>query len=115
MEDARPPIEVTPEAAEQFGLRLEKRGTPEAMIRLGVRGGGCTGLSYEIIFEDVVERKGDTSWQVANVSFIVDKKSLIYLRGTQVVWLKSLMWTGFKFINPREISRCGCGESFSVA
>lgn len=108
------PLDVTPQAAEQFKLRLEKRGTPEAGIRFGVRGGSCSGLAYQIIFEDNPPRETDEKWTQDGVLFMIDKKSLIYLRGTQVVWKKTLMWTGFDFRNPQEATRCGCGESFSI-
>lgn len=107
-------IEVTPEAVEAVRRALERRGTPEAALRFGVRGGGCTGFSYVIEYDDAPPRETDITWEIDGIRFIVDPKSLIYLRGSVVAWKKSLMWTGFDIRNPQEASRCGCGESFSV-
>ena len=107
-------IEVTPEAAQEVKKKLKLRGTPDSALRLGVRGGGCTGFAYVIAYEDDPPRDRDIVWEVEGVRFIVDPKSLIYLRGSVLTWSKSLMWTGLRIENPQEASKCGCGESFSV-
>lgn len=100
--------------------QLEKRGTPGGTIRVGIRGGGCSGFSYVIEFDDEPARKGDLVLVFeeqgrSTVHVRCDKKSLVYLAGTVLDWEKTLMFQGFKFKNPREATRCGCGHSFTVA
>jgi len=105
---------VTPEAASAAKLKLTNRGTPEAMIRLGVKGGACSGFSYIIEFEDREPSPRDVLITQGTVTFVIDKKSLSMLVGTQLTWKKTLMHEGFDFENPNESSRCGCGLSFSL-
>lgn len=107
-------IQIT-EGAARFGRqKLETRGTPEAAIRLGIKGGGCSGFSYVIQFEDGEPRTRDYAYEVDGVRFVVDKKSLVYLGGSVFDYEKTLMFQGFKFRNPNEASSCGCGHSFTV-
>jgi iron-sulfur cluster assembly protein len=94
--------------------RLEARGTPGAAIRLGVKGGGCSGFSYVIEFSDDPPRERDVVQEFDGVKFYVDKKSLIYLAGSVLDYEKTVMFQGFKFKNPQEASKCGCGHSFTV-
>ena len=94
--------------------RLAQRGTPEAAIRLGVRGGGCSGFSYVIEFADDAPRDRDLVFVADGVRFFVDKKSIVYLAGSVLDFEKTLVFQGFKFKNPQEASRCGCGHSFHV-
>lgn len=107
------PLDVTIEALNAFKTKLQFRNTPETMIRFGVRGGACSGYSYAIEFDDNDLRTGDISWQADGVNFVIDKKSMLYLTGSRVVWKQSLLQTGFDFENPHEASRCGCGGSFA--
>ncbi|MFO0756775.1 MAG: iron-sulfur cluster assembly accessory protein [Byssovorax sp.] len=112
-------IAVSPQAVEAIRMQLKKRGTPEGAIRVGIRGGGCSGFSYVIEFEDSPPRTGDLVLEFAEpdkatVRVICDKKSIIYLGGSVLDWEKTLMYQGFKFKNPQEASRCGCGHSFTV-
>lgn len=112
-------IAVTPAAVEGMRKQLEKRGTPNAAIRIGVRGGGCSGFSYAIEFDDDEPRKGDFVLEFeeegkAKVRVFCDKKSILYLGGSVLDWEKTMMFQGFKFKNPHEVSRCGCGHSFTV-
>ncbi len=103
------------EGAAQFARqKLTTRGTPDAAVRLGIKGGGCSGFSYVIEFSDDPPRERDTVYEVAGVKFYVDKKSLVYLAGSLLDYEKTLMFQGFKFKNPQEASRCGCGHSFTV-
>ena len=100
--------------------QLEKRSTPGSAIRVGIRGGGCSGFSYVIEFDDAAPRQGDFVLEYpeegkSTVHVHCDKKSLIYLAGTVLDWEKTLMFQGFKFRNPQEASSCGCGHSFTVA
>jgi iron-sulfur cluster assembly protein len=113
-------VSCTALAVTKMREQLAKRGTPDAAIRLGIRGGGCSGFSYVIEFDDDAPRKGDLVLEysepdLATVRVRCDKKSLVYLAGTVLDWEKTLMFTGFKFKNPQEATRCGCGHSFTVA
>jgi iron-sulfur cluster assembly protein len=107
-------LTITAAAAKAARAQLDKRGSAEAMIRLGIRGGGCSGFSYVIEFEDKAPRERDRVFEQDGVRFVVDKKSLLYLAGTVLDWEKTLMQQGFKFRNPNEKSSCGCGHSFQV-
>ena len=107
-------VSVTPAALAYAKQKLASRGTPEAAIRLGVRGGGCAGYSYAIEFADDPPRERDRVFEFDGVRVYVDPKSLIYLAGTTLDWEQTLMYQGFKFKNPHEAQSCGCGHSFSV-
>jgi iron-sulfur cluster assembly protein len=112
-------IDVSPKAVLAVARQLKKRGTPEASLRVGLRGGGCSGFTYVIEFHDGPPRARD---QVLDfkaedgtpVRVVVDPKSLLYLSGTELEWEQTLMQQGFKFKNPNEKTGCGCGHSFSV-
>jgi iron-sulfur cluster assembly protein len=105
---------VTPKAVEMAKKQLAKRGTPESAIRVGLRGGGCSGFTYVIEYADDAPRERDRVFEYDGVKFFVDPKSLIYLAGTVLDWEQTLMRQGFKFRNPQEAAGCGCGHSFSV-
>jgi iron-sulfur cluster assembly protein len=112
-------LTVTPAAVDAMRGQLAKRGTPDAAIRVGIRGGGCSGFSYVIEFDDNPPRPQDLVLQFddpgqATVRVYCDKKSIIYLAGSALDWEKKLMYQGFKFLNPQEATRCGCGHSFTV-
>lgn len=94
--------------------KLAQRGTPDAAVRLGIKGGGCSGFSYVIQFDDEPPRERDSVFEVGGVRFYVDKKSLVYLAGSTLDYEKTLMFQGFKFRNPNEAASCGCGHSFTV-
>ncbi len=105
---------ITLAAAEYARTKLEKRETLAAAVRLGIKGGGCSGFSYVIQFDDDAPKARDYAYEVDNIRFIVDKKSLVYLAGSALDYEKTLMFQGFKFKNPNEASSCGCGHSFTV-
>lgn len=110
---------VSPTAARKIRESLIKRKTPKASLRVGVRGGGCSGFSYVIEFADDPPREGrDLVYMVpvddGEVRVICDRKSIIYLSGTTLEWEKTLKWEGFKFVNPNATGTCGCNESFSI-
>ena len=107
-------IIITDKAVEFAKQKLATRGTPDAAIRLGIKGGGCSGFSYVIQFEDDPPRERDRVYEADGVRFIVDKKSLIYLAGSALDYERTLMFQGFKFRNPNEATSCGCGHSFTV-
>jgi iron-sulfur cluster assembly protein len=106
-------IELTPKAVEMARKALVKRGTPEAALRVGVRGGGCSGASYVIEFADKI-RGRDLVFEFDGVKVVTDPKSLVYLRGSVLDYEVKLMQHGFKFINPNERASCGCGTSFGI-
>ncbi len=107
-------LSVSKTAAEQVKLQLQKRGTPDSYLRLGIRGGGCSGFTYVLQFEDDPPRDRDIVFEEHDIKIVVDKKSLIYLNGSTLDWEKGILKQGFKFINPNEKTSCGCGLSFSV-
>jgi iron-sulfur cluster assembly protein len=116
---AKTTIGVSPKAVDAIRVALHKRGTPDAALRVGVKGGGCSGFSYAIEFSDDPPRKGDTVLEFteegkSTVRVFCDKKSILYLGGSILDYEKTLMYQGFKFKNPHEASRCGCGHSFTV-
>ena len=82
-------------------------------LRVGVRGGGCSGLSYLIEFAEAPE-KGDYIWENKGVKLFCDRKSYLYLVGTELDYKESLMESGFEFYNPNSRKSCGCGESFTI-
>ena len=112
-------VSVTPQAVDAIARQMKKRGTPGAALRLGIRGGGCSGFSYVIEFHDGAAHARDrvfdyTASDGTPVRVVIDPKSLLYLNGTVLEWEQTLMRQGFKFANPNEKSGCGCGHSFSV-
>lgn len=104
-------IGITLDAAEEIRRQRDKRGKPDAAIRVGLRGGGCTGFSYVFEWHDGPPRSTDKLIEAHGVKVVVDPKSLIYLRGTELDFVKSMMGHGFKFNNPNTKGSCGCGES----
>jgi len=112
-------IEITQAAVDAIGSQIAKRGRPDTALRVGIRGGGCSGFSYVIEFHDGPPNARDVVYDLkatngGDVRVVVDKKSLLYLNGSTLEWEKTLMRQGFKFINPNEKSNCGCGTSFTV-
>ena len=111
--ESKTPITLTPAAIKGAKAALTKRGTPEAAVRLGIKGGGCSGFSYVIEFEDSAPRDRDRVFEFDGVKVVIDKKSLIYLAGSVLDFEQTLMRQGFKFLNPNVGSSCGCGTSFT--
>jgi iron-sulfur cluster assembly protein len=106
-------INLTNAAAERINELKRKRQTPEHFLRLGVRGGGCSGLSYVLDFVETPEPK-DKIFDLNGVKVVVDRKSYLFVNGTEIDYKKGLMKTGFEFKNPIASGSCSCGESFSV-
>ncbi len=105
-------IVITDAAAQEIKRQKEKRGTPDAMIRIGVRGGGCTGFTYVFEWAEQVRPTDKVfSSGAGDVSIVVDPKSLVYLGGMQLDFGRGMMGHGFKFNNPNAKGSCGCGES----
>jgi len=113
-ETAAAPINTLSEAAVKEVKRLiNVQGMTEGGLRLGVKGGGCSGLSYTINFDEKIGQY-DTVYEIEGIKVIVDTKSAIYLQGTQLDFQKDLLAGAFKFVNPNAQKTCGCGESFSA-
>ena len=109
-----PLIQVTEPAAERIRALLDKEGKAEThALRMKVIGGGCSGLRYELAFDDQV-REVDTEIEINGVRLILDEKSALYLAGTTLDFVDTLTESGFKMNNPNASSTCGCGESFSA-
>jgi iron-sulfur cluster assembly protein len=108
-------ISVTEKAVARIRSAMAKEGiSPEqGGLRLGVQGGGCSGLSYNIRF-DTQPRERDRIFQFGDVRVFVDPKSFIYLHGMTLDYQETLMQQGFVFVNPQSAKSCGCGTSFSA-
>ena len=105
-------VEVTDAAIAELRRLLERDASGKQGIRLGVKGGGCSGLSYRLDFDD--PRDGDHQIDRDGVRFLMDRKSAIYLKGIVLDYKEGLKGKGFVFSNPNATSTCGCGSSFTV-
>jgi iron-sulfur cluster assembly protein len=108
-------IQVTDRALKRIRVAMAKEGVSptEGGLRLGITGGGCSGLSYNIRF-DTQPRERDRIYNFDDVRIFVDPKSFIYLHGMVLDYEETLMRQGFNFINPHSTKSCGCGSSFSA-
>jgi iron-sulfur cluster assembly protein len=107
-------ISITDRAAAEVKRIVEEQKLPEGTaLRVGVKGGGCSGFSYTLGFDDQVGEI-DQIFEMNGIRVVCDPKSFLYLNGTQVDFEESLMGRGFKFGNPNAAKSCGCGESFAV-
>ena len=107
-------ITITERATSEVKRIIEEQKLPgTTVLRVGVKGGGCSGFSYTLGFDDTAG-PADQIFESGGVRVAVDPKSFLYLAGTQVDFEESLMGRGFKFGNPNASKSCGCGESFSV-
>ena len=106
---------VTESAVKRIRVILAKEGIPADVggLRLGVKGGGCSGMSYSITL-DGQPRERDNIFSFDGVRVFIDPKSFVYLRGMTLDYEETLMRQGFNFINPNSTRSCGCGSSFSV-
>ena len=105
-------IKLTDRATEQIKGLLETQDSPDAMLRVFVAGGGCSGFQYGMsLEEDAME--GDQKFDINGVKVIIDPRSAMYVEGAQVDYEDSLMGGGFKIDNPNAASTCGCGTSFT--
>lgn len=115
MEDpATPQVTLTTKAAEAvLKIRAESKTPDDQVLRMGVRGGGCSGFTYDLSFSAPSPLQ-DVTFTQHGVTFVVDQMSLQYLAGTELDYVDGLNGSGFKFNNPRVKSTCGCGSSFST-
>jgi iron-sulfur cluster assembly protein len=105
-------IQVTSKAVAKIREAFAKQGVTGG-LRLGVLGGGCSGLSYQFKF-DPRPRPADNVFQFEDIQVFVDPKSMVYLDGMTLDWKDSLIHSGFEFDNPHAKKACGCGTSFSA-
>lgn len=107
-------ISVSEKAKEQLIiLRNEEKKDESHFLRVGVAGGGCSGLTYKMDFDNALT-EDDKVFEDKGVKIVVDKKSFLYLVGTTLEYSDGLNGKGFQFANPNASRTCGCGESFSV-
>lgn len=98
-----------------INLMVEAGITPDTHhLRVGVKGGGCSGLSYVMDFDDKIESTDEVVEAEAGLKVVIDKKSVLYLFGTQLTYSDGLNGKGFQWENPNASRTCGCGESFSL-
>ena len=104
-------------AAIEMKRIVREQNLGEVYLRVGVKGGGCSGFSYTLGFDDTKTELDMTSikeWMPKDIEVICDPKSFLYINNTIIDFEEGLMGRGFKFINPNAANSCGCGESFSV-
>ena len=106
-------VYVSLKAAKKIRENLDNQNTPDGGLRLGVKGGGCSGLSYVIRYESE-KRPGDKIFEEHGARVFVDLKSYLYLKGTTLDWQGTLLQEGFAFLNPNASGSCSCGLSFTV-
>ncbi|ROS05176.1 iron-binding apoprotein IscA [Sinobacterium caligoides] len=105
-------VTITEAAAKHVGSQLANRGSGIG-VRVGVRTSGCSGMAYVLEFVDSIDEH-DSVFEDHGVKVIIDPKSLVYLEGTELDFVKEGLNEGLKFNNPNAASECGCGESFHV-
>jgi len=105
-------FQVTEAAVAQVRQLIESQGNPDMKLRVGVKGGGCSGMSYTLAL-DTQQNEGDEAFSFDDVVVLVDMKSYLFLNGTTLDYVEDIMGGGFKFENPNAQRSCGCGSSFS--
>jgi len=106
-------VTVSESAAKKLTSLIEESEFKTPYVRVAVKGGGCSGLSYDLSF-DTQQNSDDTLAEDKGVKILIDKKSLLYLIGTELNYSDGLKGKGFEWINPNASRTCGCGESFSL-
>jgi iron-sulfur cluster assembly accessory protein len=106
-------IQLSENAAKAVQKIKADQGKPEAVLRVSVRGGGCSGLTYDVQLDDK-QSELDRVFEFGPVKVVCDSKSLIYLDGMTIDFSSELVGGGFRFVNPNATGTCGCGTSFAV-
>ena len=111
----QPPIELTEAAIRQIRWLLDRQGNPALFLRIGVKGGGCTGYSYVLDLQ-AEKSEWDTEYNIGGVPVVIDKKSRKFLEGMTLDFDTSdlMLGGGFVFHNPNAKKTCGCGSSFTI-
>lgn len=105
---------ITERASNQLKkLMVESNCSPNHFLRVSVKGGGCSGLSYVLDFDDQI-KESDQQGEDNNITFNIDNRSFLYLFGTELDFSDGLNGKGFHFVNPNASRTCGCGESFAI-
>jgi len=106
-------VELSPVAVKRVKELMESQSLENAFLRMGVKGGGCSGLSYNLEFDTELQ-KFDKQFEVDGVKVVVDAKSYLYLNGTTLDYVAQGLTGGFAFVNPNAKASCGCGTSFTT-
>jgi iron-sulfur cluster assembly protein len=106
-------VSMTPVAVSRVKELMTTQKLENACLRMGVRGGGCSGMTYDLQFDSEL-RKHDKQFEVDGVKVVVDVKSYLYLNGTTLDFVTHGLTGGFTFVNPNAKSSCGCGTSFTA-
>jgi iron-sulfur cluster assembly protein len=106
-------VTVSESAAKKLNSLIEEGGALNPYVRVSVKGGGCSGLAYDLSFDNTQD-PSDTLAEDKGVKILIDRKSLLYLIGTELEYSDGLNGKGFQFVNPNASRTCGCGESFSI-
>lgn len=113
METVIAPVQFTPSARTELLRLMNAPGFDTSkFLRIGVKGGGCSGMSYVLGFDD--RQEADQQYEVDGLHFIMNQSHGLYLAGIQIDWLEGLDARGFSFTNPNASKTCGCGSSFAV-
>jgi iron-sulfur cluster assembly protein len=104
---------ISDRAAKQIARLRTERGTPAAALRIAIKGGGCSGLTYAMEWAEGA-RERDKIFEHDGVRVVIDPKSYLYLMGSELTYEEGLMASGFKIENPKIKAACGCGESFAI-
>ena len=107
-------VSITPGASSAVKRLLARHDNPKLRLRLGVRGGGCSGLQYAVDLDDDIDPMFDRTCEIDGIPVVIDKKSAVYLHGAELDFSNDLLSGGFKISNPNAKRDCGCGASFMV-
>lgn len=107
-------ITLTPSAAQEAKRLMERENKPNLGLRIGVKGGGCSGMTYVLELADMIPTQHDSVLEQEGIKILIDAKSSLYLDGTTVDFKYAIMGGGFEFRNPNAKHSCGCGTSFSA-
>jgi iron-sulfur cluster assembly protein len=107
-------ITLTPAAAQEVKRLIEKEQKPNLGLRVGVKGGGCSGMTYILAVEEAAPKQYDTVFEQEGLKVLVDAKSHLYLDGMTIDYKNGLVGGGFEFHNPLAKKSCGCGTSFTT-
>src|ERR1700676_2593839 len=110
------PITLSESAAKEIKSIIQQQELPgdQTKLRVGVKGGGCSGFSYLLDLTEAAAGESDEQMESAGVQILIDNKSLLYLEGTEIDFKDDVIQSGFVFKNPNATSSCGCGSSFSA-
>lgn len=106
-------ITITEGALSHVKELLENRGRPSYGLRIGIKSGGCSGLTYEVEYADE-KGKYDEELKIDDIKILIDPKAVMYILGTEMDYMETDFKSGFVFNNPNEKGKCGCGKSFNI-